>query len=355
MTRPFLTLLGAGLLALCACAKPSEPPVGEPVAEVETATAERGDLAITVAGYGTIDFDPAAQRVLSTEIDARVAAVLVQPGAAVERGQSLLRLGPSSSTGLDLTQAREDAAAARSELARQQRLRADGLASDADVEQAATRARDLAARSAMLSENVGTLRRLRSPMDGVVDRIFVATGDIVAAGGQLLKLAAPDAVQARISLEAEDASRLAVGDPLEISTLDGAAHRAESRISEIDARVDPDTRMATVLASVPSGRGFLAGEAVRAEMVAEVRQDVVLVPREAVLNDETGPYVFLAQQGQAKRRRVQTGEGSRSSTEILSGLAAGDTVITRGNAVLSDGMKLKVRPARSAPPDASPP
>lgn len=335
-----LSIAALSLTAITACSKPAEQAVSEPVASVTTAAAIRGDLPLTVTCYGTVEFDPSRQQVLSTQVESRVVEALVQVGANIDKGAPLLRLAPSSASSLDLTQALADASAARDELARQRRLRADGLASDADVERAQTTANDLTARANTLSSNVGAVRTVSAPSSGIVDAILVSPGEVVAASSPLIRLAEPGAIQARINLELEDATRLAVGDPIHLTGLDDGSHVADAKISAVDLRVDPATRMTSVLVPLPAGLGFLAGEAVRASIVADTKSNVVLVPRPAVFTDEQGDYVFVDNGGVAARKRVESGATDGSLTEIISGVSPGDKVVTEGGAILSDGMKL---------------
>ena len=114
----FALILTAASLLTAACSPASEPSVAEPVASVELVAVSRSDLAVSVSGYGVIAFDPARQRVITTQIEARVTEILVQPGQIVEKGAALMRLGPSSSSGVDLARARSDAEAAQAEFER---------------------------------------------------------------------------------------------------------------------------------------------------------------------------------------------------------------------------------------------
>lgn len=338
--RVFPVIILLALYTLAGCSNPSEPPLAEPVARVSTTSAVRGDLAINVIGYGTVEFDPSRQQVLTTQVESRVVETLVQSGVNVAAGTPLLRLAPSSASRLDLTQALADAAAARDELARQQRLRADGLASDGDVERARNNANDLTARASTLSGNVGAVRTVTAQSGGVIDAILVSPGDVVAAGSPLVRLSEPDAIQARINFELEDATRLSNGDLVHLTGLDGGTHLADAPIATVDLRVDPATRMTSVLVLLPAGGGFLAGEAVRATAVAETKSGVVLIPRDAVFTDEQGDYVFIDQGGTAERRRIESGETNGDLDEIVSGVSEGERVVTEGGAILTDGMKL---------------
>ncbi|NQV86165.1 MAG: hypothetical protein HQ492_03715 [Woeseiaceae bacterium] len=106
--------------------------------------------------------------------------------------------------------------------------------------------------------------------------------------------------------------------------------------------------MTSIYVAIPPGSGFFAGQAVRAELTAEVRQAVVVVPRQSVFADELGHYVFIEVDGKANLRRVEPGTTVFNKTEIVSGIAAGDTVIVEGAAILANGMKVRTQAKSSA-------
>ena len=127
-------------------------------------------------------------------------------------------------------------------------------------------------------------------------------------------------------------------------------------VDGIDYRVDPTSRSASVYVLVPQNAGMLPGEAVRAEITTGVRANVVLVPRHSVFLDESGWFLFVAKDGVAELHRVETGLTVGESTEITSGVAAGDTVVVEGGAILTDGMKVRVpQSAQPHPPEGARP
>ena len=68
---------------------------------------------------------------------------------------------------------------------------------------------------------------------------------------------------------------------------------------------------------------------------------MVIVPRAAVFEDETGSYVFVARGNTANLQRVETGLTSGEKTEIRKGISTGDEIVVAGAATLSDGMKIR--------------
>jgi RND family efflux transporter MFP subunit len=320
-------------------------------ADVSTTQAVMGDLPLQVTGFGIVEFDPAGVQTLVAEIEARVTGLVVQPGESVEATTVLLRLQPSSRTDVELDQARRDADLAASTLSRTRRLRDDGLASDADVETAANDAEDKVALAESLERRARALSDVIAPMAGLVDAMLVGPGDLVVPGAPLARMVSRNKVQARIGVEIEDATRLDSGAAVRLSSLDNSQLSVQTEIGTVDYRVDPATRMATVVVPVPADAGLLPGEAVRAEMTIEVRRGVVLAPRLSIFTDENGSFVYVVQKSVANLRRIQVGATGGTLSEVLSGLDAGEQVVVEGAAILSDGMNVR----ESAPSGAATP
>ncbi|MAL08249.1 MAG: hypothetical protein CMF74_01115 [Maricaulis sp.] len=338
--RPIL-LIGLVTLALTACGAPQPAAPAAISAEVSTAPVTVQDLAETVTGFGSVVFDPSAQHTFSADIEARVIDLQVRAGERVETGAVLLRLEPSSTTAVELSRARNDLIAARAASARAQRLRQDGLASDADVEAAENQRRDLETLVSSLERSTRRISELAAVESGVVDTIFVAPGDLVSSGQTLVRLSSLEQLLAAIQLEIEDVTRIAVGDPVQLHALDNSGAEVTTQVRLIDIRVDPASRTTTVFADLHGVAGFLPGQAVRAEITAEVHHQALTVPRRAVLYDETGAFVYVVANGSARLQRIEVGVTTTSVAEVTSGLDASQTVAVEGAATLSDGMQIR--------------
>ena len=82
---------------------------------------------------------------------------------------------------------------------------------------------------------------------------------------------------------------------------------------------------------------------VQVEIVLEELQNVILVPATTVQRDDKGPFVWLVSEtGQAVKREVRVGLTATGSTQVLSGLVAGDQVIVTGIAQLTEGIAVTI-------------
>ena len=354
---PVILVLAASLL--CGCKGAADEAEPTPTATVDVQPAAQHPIEETLIVYGTVEFVPAHTRSLSVQVESQVAERFVLPGTAVKQGQPLMRLIPSATSRLDVDKATRDASVAAADAQRVERLHAQGLATDSDLrtakaaEQTALQLRD----SLIARIGTGGLM-LKAPIAGTVDALTAQPGDLIAPGTVVMRVADPKAVYARLGLEPEDATRVKGGQPVTLSALTTRATVAQGKITEVDARVDPTTRMTSAVGMPESTMNLVPGSSVRGRIVLDSHPDALTVPRSAVLYSEEKPFVYVAEGGKAQRRDVTTGLSDDTQVEILKGLKVGESVIVGGNYELEDGMAIRLagagQPAGNAKGDATP-
>lgn len=337
--KMLIGLAGAAALAACSAGDQAdnEP---EPVALVSLAPATQGMLAEDVTLYGAVENGAFGRHVLAAPIEATLTVIEAPVGTAVRAGQVVARLAPSPTSRLDIAKARSDAAAAQSAYARAKRLRADGLASDADVETARATAESTAAARATLSTSAHALA-LRAPASGYVETISFAPGDLVPAGSAVATLAAAGRLRARFGIDPALTRRLHRGMTLHANAPGGET--VDLPIQSVDPVVDPQTRLAAVFAAVPAGAGIGANTTLTAHVSLAGGGAALSIPYAALLDDAGQPYVFVVAGGVAHRRDVEAASVSGDRVAIAKGLKPGDRVVTAGGTALEDGMKVRAK------------
>jgi len=323
--------------------KPAEE--DKPVAEVTVAPLKRARIEQTVTAYGSVVAQAADVRVLAAPFESRVVQLLVAPGEQVAAGADLVRLEASPDALIALEEARNVAAGAQSDLQRTQQRFNDRLATNAELAQArqAADSAQLKLRS-MTQRGVGTAETLKAAAPGIVSKIDVLEGQIIPAGGAVVELAAGNRIDVALGVEPGDAAALKVGQNVRLAPVDRAAdrERVEGQVRMIGQRVDPATRLDTVLVSLPPDahlmlETFVTGEIVRASA------DALVVPRDAILPQEDGGYaLYTVENEKAKKHTVRIGlENDRATEVIADDLKPGDPVVVAGNYQLEDGMAVK--------------
>ena len=114
-------------------------------------------------------------------------------------------------------------------------------------------------------------------------------------------------------------------------------------ITAVDPVLDATTRTYRAVGTIAnSSRLLRPGMFVRADIVTESREDVILVPKELVLTRQNRKVVFIEQDNRAAMQDVETGLEDRDLVEITSGLEEGDRLITSNYETLRSRTRVRV-------------
>ena len=316
----------------------------EPTALVQQATVVQQTVSETLTVYGRVEPAPDAVLTISLPHAGLITRVGVRLGQRVKQGDLLLEWTTAPAARMQYIQAQSAVSFARRNLARQQQLLKDQMATKAQVD-AASKALDDALSGMAALEAKGqdkTTEMLTAPTDGIVTQLQVKQGDRVQADTAALSIASGKQLVAQLGVEPEDIHLLKPGLPVRLRSVFVADYVADTRLSEIHAMVNPDTHLVDALAPIPPDQAhrLVLGSFLTAELELNAHTGQT-VPQSAVLHDEQGRHVFVVANGKAQRVDVETGLSGDSWIEITGGLSAGQSVISVGNHQLTDGMAIR--------------
>ena len=186
--------------------------------------------------------------------------------------------------------------------------------------------------------------RITSPIDGVVTDRPLFEGDLATANQPLLTVMNTSRLIAKAHIAQSEAAVLKVGNPaeLKIPALEGPV---KGRVSLVSPALDPGSTTIEVWveASKPD-QALKPGMTVQLSMTAKTVKDALVVPTPAIYkNPEGTDYVLLVgSDGHARLKTVQVGVRNAEFTQIVSGVAAGDPVISSGGYGLPDNTQVKI-------------
>jgi membrane fusion protein (multidrug efflux system) len=314
---------------------------------VQTALIHSGTLTAKIIAFGPVQAEPSDVTVSSVPFEVRVKRVLVRPGQTVEAAAPLCDVEPSPDTQLQLRQAQVAVQAAKMDLAQTEQRFADKLATNSDLLTSQGNLDTAQLKLDSLTKGgAGGPQTLKAESGGIVSKVDVQEGQIVAAGGPLVEVAAGNKIEARLGVEPEDAAAIHVGDPVSLTAvgMDSAAP-VEGKVSLVSQRLNPDTRLVDVIVSLPPHAGLLLDATVRAELPGATAQGLI-VPRQAVLPDGDDYKLFTIKDGKAAAHTVTLGlEDDDQAIVAADGLADGDAAVIVGNYELDDGMSVTIQNA----------
>ena len=292
----------------------------------------------------------------------RVAAVLVEVGDHVRRGQALARLDTAvlepqvASLRATLEQNRAEAVLAEADYRRATAVAESvGALSKEEVDkrrsQVATSAARVKAAEAQLAEAGARLHRteIRAPEDGVVLTRNAEVGQAVMPGSPpLFRLARGGLVEMRAQVAEQDLPKLRVGQPAEVR-ITGVATPFAGAVRLIAAVIDPQTRLGEVRVELPLDPNLRPGAFAHGEV--KVGSDVrPVVAQTALLTDAQGTYVLIVgPDNRAVRRAVQFGGTRPDGIVIAQGLDGSERVVSTAGAFLREGELVRVAEAKAVP------
>jgi membrane fusion protein (multidrug efflux system) len=341
------------LTLILACHRGGEEEQAPQGVPVVTQRVARGEVAAAVQATGELVAVPGSDVKMGPLVAGRLAEVLVAEGDRVQKGQLLARLDVTplrdavAQAEAQLAQARAQEANAKARLARAEKALQAGVAAAQEVEdnrlalstaQAAVRG---AQATLSTARNQMGRSELRAPFAGVVAHVFAAPGEPVDANKPVVEVARTQELEGRAPVAPAVAASLKPGQRAEV-TVDGLPGRTfPARVVAVAPTIDPASGSALVRVRVDNAGGALRlGAFARARIVTELRQNVLRVPRSALLGGDH-PALEVVEGGKAKRKPVQIGAQDENFAEIVSGLSEGETVIVQGAYALPDGTPVR--------------
>ncbi|MBS3948169.1 MAG: efflux RND transporter periplasmic adaptor subunit [Dethiobacter sp.] len=183
--------------------------------------------------------------------------------------------------------------------------------------------------------------RIVAPVAGLVVAVNAQAGNMASPGVPVVTLVGLDGVTVTARLTEQAVGLFSPGMAVEVEvpavgvTLDG-------EVQEVAPSAAAGARSFLVKARMASAEGLRPGMFARLRLAVDERAEAVLLPRAAVLQQEGRYFAFTIKDGKAVRREVTVGLQDESFAEIVTGFAAGETVITAGQQFLNDGATVLV-------------
>lgn len=317
-----------------------------PVAQVQVAKVERKTIAQTIIAYGSVVAQPGKIHSVSVAFETRVRHILLAPGQFVQENDPLTEIEPSPAAQLQFQQAKNAAEATQKELKQTQQRFNLKLATNQDLSAAEKTARDAEAQLTTLQRaGAGGDNRIHADMAGVIAKVNVQDGQIVAAGSPLVEIVAENEIEVKLGVEAEDLPATQNGAPITIFPVnDPTARQVEGSVRLVTRRIDPATRLVDVYVTLPEGTKLLLDGYVRGE-IQRTEKDALVAPRAAVLPNESRGYnVFTVANNRAVKHTVKIGLENPNEVQVIaSDLHENDAVVTVGNYELEEGMAVEIQ------------
>mgnify|MGYP001813181355 CR=1 FL=1 len=306
---------------------------------VETTTPVRGDVYAVYSG--TAPIEAFAEADVIAKVEGEVREFLFEEGNEVEAGQILARLD-GDRLRLELNESRARLNKMQRDFERNKELREKGLLSEGDFEKLRY---DLEALQA--SFNLASLEldytQIRAPISGVVSERYIKVGTTIRVGEPAFRITSLDPLVAYLHVPEREYRQIRADQPVAIDIDALADQRIMATVTRVSPIVDPQTGTFKITIEIrDEERRIKPGMFGRMSIVYDRHENVLQIPRSAIVEDMGNQTVFVVEDGKAVRRIVQTGYGNEGLIEITSGIEEADQVVTVGQVGLKPDAKVSV-------------
>lgn len=306
----------------------------------------RRAFAGTVEAPGTIVASPARSEAIAAAVTGRVVSLPLNLGQPVRRGDTLAVIESREAADLkaDLESARRQLRLAEQNLEREERLYREKVTAEQEYQTVRTTAEEARIRVRLATQRLaavggasdGPMNRLvvRSPINGYVIARQAALGNVVEANAELLRVADLSEVSVDLPLAPDDASSVATGSKVEVTT---SGRNGTGKIAYISPVFDQATRQVQALATLPNPGGmWRIGETVRAAIVPKhaSAEAGLAVPQAALQTVEGKPSVFVRVKNGFAVKPVIPGPSSEGYVKVVAGLTGDEQVAVNNSYVL---------------------
>jgi len=306
---------------------------------VDVVRAERGVVEERVQSVGTARANEAV--VVTAKVTGIVSAIAFREGQRVQAGDLLIEF-ESRQARAELEEARANLDEYRRRMQRAEALRRSGAVTEARFDETTALVQAGAARVKSMEARLADLR-IVAPFAGKVGLRQVSLGNLVQPGTVVTTLDDVSRIKVEFALPEVTVGVLRMGLPVSARSAAYPGRTYEGQVRAIDTRIDPVTRSVRVNAEFDNTDGsLLPGMFLMVELVADRRENAVLVPEEAVVPEGVRQYLFVVRDGVARRTEVTLGERLPGRVEIAKGIAVGDQIVLRGTQKLRDGTRVTI-------------
>lgn len=311
---------------------------GPEAVPVEVVTAAKRTVNASYAG--TANLDAPNESVVTAKSSGVMVAQLAEEGDFVRQGQVLARIDPARAR---LEVQRNQAAVNKlsNNYRRAQELLAQKLISTEAHDQIRF---DL--ESARASLDLAQLElaytNVTAPISGVVAQRMIKQGNLVSLNAPVYRIVNNQQLEAVMNVPEREMAVIQSGLPVRMLVDAVPGQVFEGRIDRVSPVMDAGSGTFRVTSVFDGKQVLRPGMFGRIEIVYDRRENVLTVPRTALLDDETDPSLYVVRDGKSVRVPIKTGYSNGDIIEVVSGLKAGDKVITAGKVAVRDGAVVSV-------------
>ena len=194
----------------------------------------------------------------------------------------------------------------------------------------------------LVMDNVDLNGNIIAPISGTLATLNVSEGGFASTSLPVAVITGAEQMKITTSVSEALVPQLQSGDEATVY-VSSADQTFTATIRSVDRAANYQTQLYTVVLTVPADvTGLTSGASAEVTFHTNVSENTIVIPTEAILTGTDGQYVFVAENGAARRCPITTGLTGSGVTEVLTGLNEGEMLVTVGQAYLVEGSAVRV-------------
>ena len=305
---------------------------------VEVTKVARRPVAASYSGTAPLEARGESQVVAKTSGVAL--QVLGEVGQPVRAGQVLVRID-SARAALQAAQSDAQVRKLEANYHRSQQLSAQQLVSANDLDQLRFDLENARAANRLAHLEL-SYANVVAPISGVIAERSIKPGNFVQLNTPIFRIVDNSRLEATLNVPERELATLKAGLPVQLQVDAIPGKPFQGRVDRVSPVVDSGSGTFRVVCAFDGGGALQPGMFGRMKIDYDQRADALVIPRNALLDDESDPAVFVVRNGKAARMPVKLGYADGEWVEVRGGLKMGDQVVTAGKVALREGTDVQV-------------
>ncbi|GAA5216651.1 efflux RND transporter periplasmic adaptor subunit [Corallincola platygyrae] len=309
-----------------------------PAISVRVEKLNKASIAESVPLQGTVFSHHAVN--ITPEVDGRITAIYIESGQEVERGQLLLQLDDRH----EQATVRREQAKLKDDIRRQKQihqLAKQHAVSTSEVDaadaQVAIQQAELALAKAALED-----RAIRAPFRGNVGLVDLSVGKLVNSDTVLTTLDDTSQLKMNVSVPAKYQHRIQKGTAFALNADALQARSVVAKLAYIDSRVSDQTLNMRLQLTIDNHDNLLLPGTFLTGDLPLAKETVVSLPLQAVAYEGHQRFAYRLNGDHVEKVEIELGARNSDFVEVVTGLKAGDEIVTEGLVKLRDGVRVQV-------------
>ena len=316
-----------------------DPNAKKPATTVYGVVLQPREFADNLSLSGTLEANEQIE--VRSEVSGVVEQINFEEGSSVSKGQALVKVNDIELRA-QLRQV-QTAQSLASENARRARLLLEKEAISQEEFDVANADYKSAQAKVQLVEAQLSKTTIRAPFSGKIGLRSISKGSYISPSTLIANLVNTAQLKITFSIPEKYAQTMKVNQNLTFTT-SGSKEVYKAKIYAIEPTVETESRTLKIRAITENSDGkLIPGTFANVSLPLAKLENALLVPTEALIPIQNGKKIFVSEGGKAKEIIVETGARTDKDILIISGLKAGDTILTSGVMTLKNGSPVKVK------------